>query len=71
MATWLRSCGYRPIAAGLGANVGCAGALVGALADRLEAITRAMAQPLAVIGHSRGGCLARALGAAAPSTSPA
>ena len=66
MATWLRSCGYRPIAAGLGPNVGCAGALVDALADRLVTITRAVAQPPAVIGHSRGGCLARALAVRCP-----
>jgi triacylglycerol lipase len=66
MATWLRSCGYRPVPAGLGPNVGCAGALVDALADRLEAITHAIGQPPAVIGHSRGGCLARALAVRCP-----
>jgi triacylglycerol lipase len=66
LATWLRSCGYRPIAMGLGPNVGCAGALVDALADRLDAITRPGTEPPAVIGHSRGGCLARALAVRCP-----
>lgn len=66
MATWLGSRGYTPIPAGLGPNVGCAGTLVDALVDRLDELTGELAQPPAVIGHSRGGCLARALAVRRP-----
>ena len=62
MATWLRTCGYTPMRAGVGPNVACADALVDALADRLDEFT----EPPAVIGHSRGGCLARALAVRRP-----
>jgi pimeloyl-ACP methyl ester carboxylesterase len=62
MGAWLRGCGYAPVHAGLGPNVGCADALVDALADRLDAFAR----PPAVIGHSRGGCIARALAVRRP-----
>jgi triacylglycerol lipase len=66
MATWLRRGGYRPIPTGLGPNVGCAGALVDTLAARVAALADEHAERVAIIGHSRGGCLARALGVRLP-----
>ena len=62
LAAWLRARGYTPIPTGLGPNVGCAGTLLDGLADRLDEL----AHPPAVIGHSRGGCLARALAVRRP-----
>ena len=66
MARWLRSGGYTPVPAGLGPNVGCAGKLLDALSERLETLTDGSGERAAIIGQSRGGCLARALGVRRP-----
>jgi pimeloyl-ACP methyl ester carboxylesterase len=66
MAVWMRMAGYSPVPASLGPNVGCGGTLVDALAGRLDEVARAFDAPVAVIGHSRGGCLGRALAVRRP-----
>jgi len=57
MARWLRRIGYRPRRAGMVLNADCATATL----DRLEARLEAEGRPVAVIGQSRGGSLARLL----------
>jgi triacylglycerol lipase len=53
--------GYRPVMSGIERNVDCSGATVERLVDRLEAAAVQDGGPVAVVGHSRGGLLARAL----------
>jgi triacylglycerol lipase len=66
MARWLRALGYRPVRAGLRANVDCAAETV----ERLEALLVSAAerhgQPAWVVGHSRGGTMARVLAVRRP-----
>lgn len=57
MSWWLRRSGYRPLSAGMRANVGCATEAVDALVARVED----GGEPVAVVGHSYGGVLARSL----------
>jgi triacylglycerol lipase len=66
MASWLAATGWRPERAGIRANVACSGAACARLEDRLEALAQATGQRVAVIGHSRGGVFAKALGATRP-----
>jgi triacylglycerol lipase len=66
MASWLDASGWRPERAGIRANVACSGAACDRLEDRLEALAEATGRRVAVIGHSRGGAFARALGATRP-----
>ena len=61
MGDWLRRAGYRPVRAGMRANVDCSAAVVGRLEDRLERVVEEQGQRAVVIGQSRGGSLARAL----------
>jgi pimeloyl-ACP methyl ester carboxylesterase len=58
--------GYRPVMSGIQRNVDCSGATVDLLADRLEATAMQHGGPVAVVGHSRGGLLARALAGRRP-----
>jgi triacylglycerol lipase len=53
--------GYRPVMSGIERNVDCSGATVERLVDRLEVAAGQDGGPVAVVGHSRGGLLARAL----------
>ena len=53
--------GYRPVMSGIERNVDCSGATVERLVDRLEVAAAMHGGPVAVVGHSRGGLLARAL----------
>jgi triacylglycerol lipase len=61
MATRLRAAGYRTYRSRMHANVRCAQATGEALEERLEAIVERWDRPVAVIGHSLGGLLAKAL----------
>lgn len=56
---WLRRRGFRPIGARIGLNVGCTSELVHRIERRLERHVRATRGRVVLIGHSRGGGLAR------------
>ena len=60
LRAWLRRIGHRPIASNIPWNVGCPKRLMG-YAERAVANHRPPAEALAVVGHSRGGMLAKAL----------
>ena len=62
MAGWLTRLGYRTYFSGIDWNVDCPNATAMKLQWRLEQLTTETRGPLAVIGHSLGGLLARFLG---------
>jgi pimeloyl-ACP methyl ester carboxylesterase len=66
MKRWLRAHGYRTHRAGIGANVGCSEEACARLEERLEALADRTGQPVAIIGQSRGGVLARAVAVRRP-----
>jgi triacylglycerol lipase len=66
MADWLRRAGYRPTRAGIRANVGCGGAGMEALEQRLERAVECQGRRAVVIGQSRGGSQAKVLAARRP-----
>jgi triacylglycerol lipase len=66
MADWLRRAGYRPLKAGMLANVACAGAGHERLKQRLERLVAQQGQRAVVIGQSRGGSMAKVLAARRP-----
>ena len=66
MAGWLKRAGYRPVRAGMRANVDCSGAALERLEERVEAIVAERGARAAVVGQSRGGGLAKALAARRP-----
>jgi pimeloyl-ACP methyl ester carboxylesterase len=57
LARHLGQAGYRPLPAGMQRNVDCSERAAGRLAERL----RELGQPVALVGHSRGGMLAHVL----------
>jgi triacylglycerol lipase len=59
---WLRRVGYRPELPGFRFNVDYSDILLENLARRLRAARDASGGPVAVVGHSRGGILAKVLG---------
>lgn len=63
----LRACGYRVVLSRIHWNVGCSDRAVDRLADvAAEAVEREGGRRLYVVGHSRGGMLARGLAARHP-----
>jgi pimeloyl-ACP methyl ester carboxylesterase len=66
MARWLKSIGYRPCRAGIVANVDCAGRALSRLEGQLERFAERHGHSVTVIGHSRGGTMARTLGVRRP-----
>lgn len=66
LARWLRSRGYRTYRSRIGVNVGCSERQYQRLEKRLEHIAGRTGGPVAIVGHSRGGILAKALAAARP-----
>jgi triacylglycerol lipase len=60
LASILRDHGWAVWPSGIRSNVGCSGMIVQRLVDRLEAISDEHGRRVAVVGHSRGGLLARA-----------
>ena len=66
LARWLRLRGYRTYRARIGWNVGCSEKLCGRLEKRLEEIAAETGERVALVGHSRGGILAKALASARP-----
>ena len=61
MRSWLRRSGHRVATSGMRANVGCAGRTVERLQERVRRLADEAGAPVALIGQSRGGALARAL----------
>ena len=66
MANWVGRAGYRPVRAGMRANVGCSGAALERLEQRLDSVVAEQGQRAVVIGQSRGGSLAKVLAARRP-----
>lgn len=62
LASWLRRMGYRPGMAGFVANLDCSDRAVERVERRLELLHDRHGRRAALIGHSRGGHYARALG---------
>ena len=61
MHTWLNRIGYRPITSDILWNVGCPKRLMGSVAQKLSALLRDDGSPIHLVGHSRGGLLAKAI----------
>jgi triacylglycerol lipase len=66
MARWLRANGYWTRRAGIRANVGCSQDACERIEERLEALAERTGQPVAIVGQSRGGVLARVVAARRP-----
>ena len=62
LAAWLRRIGYSPHVSGFVTNTGCSDRAVDRVERRLETLYERQGRRIAVIGHSRGGHYARALG---------
>lgn len=61
MHRWLRRIGYTPVRSSLFVNAGCPQRLTEEIEGHLNIQRQARRGPVAIIGHSRGGILARAL----------
>lgn len=66
MARWLKRIGYRPCRAGIVANIDCTARALERLEEQLERFVERHERPAAVVGHSRGGTMARVLGVRRP-----
>jgi alpha-beta hydrolase superfamily lysophospholipase len=66
MRSWLRRRGHRVAGSGMVANVGCAGRIAERLQSRVRELAERSGGPVAVIGQSRGGAIARALAVREP-----
>jgi len=66
LTDWLRRADYRTKRAGIRANVGCSEQACGKLEERLEEMAARHGRRVAIIGQSRGGLFAKALGAKRP-----
>src|SRR3954468_19005040 len=66
MTEWLRANEYRTRRAGIRSNVGCSADACRGLEPRLGAVAGPEAQPVAIVGQSRGGILARAVATRRP-----
>ena len=58
---WLRRIGHRSYRSGIAWNIDCSEAAVRRLDRRLAEVADRAGAPVTIIGHSRGGLLARAL----------
>jgi triacylglycerol lipase len=66
LAFWLRRTGYRPVTCTMLFNAGCAERALARVEQRIEALAESEGRRVAVVGHSRGGHLARAAAARRP-----
>jgi triacylglycerol lipase len=66
MARWLRANGYWTRRAGIRANVGCSQEACERIEERLVALAERTGLPVAIIGQSRGGVLARVVASRRP-----
>ena len=66
MTQWLRAAGWHTSRAGIRANVACSEVACVRLEERLEALAERTGDRVAIVGQSRGGVFAKALGARRP-----
>jgi triacylglycerol lipase len=66
MGRWLRRLGHAPYVCGFVANVDCSDRALQRVECRVGALHQRHGRRVALIGHSRGGHFARAMGARAP-----
>src|SRR5215207_3599605 len=66
LTQWLRAAGWHTKRAGIRANVSCSEIACTRLEERLEALAERTGQRVTLIGQSRGGVFAKALGARRP-----
>jgi pimeloyl-ACP methyl ester carboxylesterase len=66
MTQWLRAADYRTKSAGIRSNVACSEVACTRLEERLECLAARTGQRVVIIGQSRGGVFAKALGARRP-----
>jgi triacylglycerol lipase len=66
MTKWLRRTGHYTRKAGMRANVDCSEATVQRVIDRLESMAEVHGQKVALVGQSRGGCIARVIAVRRP-----
>jgi triacylglycerol lipase len=66
MARWLRDIGYRPCRAGIRANVDCTERALARLDAQLERVAEHHGRRVRIVGHSRGGTMARILAVRRP-----
>jgi triacylglycerol lipase len=66
MTQWLRAAGYRTKRAGIRSNIACSEVACTRLEERLECLAERTGERVVIIGQSRGGVFAKALGARRP-----
>lgn len=66
MRQWLRELGYRTKSSGIKTNVDCSAVSCSKLEQRLECLAEKTGERVAIIGHSRGGILGKALAVKRP-----
>jgi triacylglycerol lipase len=66
LALWLRRIGYLPAKCGFWVNADCAERTLRRIEQRVDALHRRHGSRIALVGHSRGGYLAKALAAVRP-----
>jgi triacylglycerol lipase len=66
MTRWLRRTGHHTRKAGMRANVDCSEATVERLLERIETLAEVHRHKVAIVGQSRGGCIARVLAVRRP-----
>jgi pimeloyl-ACP methyl ester carboxylesterase len=66
LSRWLRARGYRTHRSRIGVNAGCSETQCERLEQRLEQLAADSGERVAIVGHSRGGILAKALASARP-----
>jgi triacylglycerol lipase len=66
MAVWLRRIGYLPAKCGFWVNANCGERALRRIEQRVDALRRRHESRVALVGHSRGGYLAKAVAAVRP-----
>ncbi|HKH17339.1 MAG TPA: alpha/beta hydrolase [Solirubrobacteraceae bacterium] len=66
MTQWLRAAGYRTKSAGIRSNIACSEVACMRLETRLECLSARTGRRVVIVGQSRGGVLAKSIGARRP-----
>lgn len=66
MQSWVRRIGYRGYRSTIALHVDCSDRTLSRVLPRVELVAHAEGRKVTLVGHSRGGLLARAIGAARP-----